>query len=405
MKNQIFTSFSFLTEVPVTVFNDQMEIVLETNKENKICRFFDIYNQKQSICGKNLSFSCDLASKLGEPYIFICPSGFVNVAVAIFKEGKFDGACIAGPVAMGPILEDTVKDLFKIHESDADIFSKVTIFLRSMKIHSTKHVHHLSNILNTCVEGLNNQYDNDNLNLLYKEPRRIEKDIPDNDLKEITTIYPFEKEKELISRIKEGDNEGANKTFRVLLNEILLMENGNLEVVKARILEICVILSRVAVEGGASLQKIFGINYDLINSLNKIETVQGIIHWSGKMTDHFVKNIFDNLYTGTSDLINQVVQHINTHFMNKITLEKLADHFHINASYLSRLFKQEMETTFNIYLNQVRIKRAKELLKETNMVILDIAIYVGYEDQSYFSKVFKKNTGQTPYQFKKTTTR
>ena len=57
--------------------------------------------------------------------------------------------------------------------------------------------------------------------------------------------------------------------------------------------------------------------------------------------------------------------------------------------------------SFTEYLNEVRIKRSRELLKDTDMEILDIALFVGYEDQSYFTKVFKKITGNTPRKFRK----
>ena len=87
--------------------------------------------------------------------------------------------------------------------------------------------------------------------------------------------------------------------------------------------------------------------------------------------------------------------------MNKITLAKVSNYLHINSSYLSKLFKQEMGMSFTEYLNEARIKRSRELLKDTDMEILDIALFVGYEDQSYFTKVFKKIAGKTPRKFRK----
>jgi YesN/AraC family two-component response regulator len=56
---------------------------------------------------------------------------------------------------------------------------------------------------------------------------------------------------------------------------------------------------------------------------------------------------------------------------------------------------------FSDYLNKVRIDKSKELLTSTDMSILDIALYTGYEDQSYFTKVFKKYTDTTPHKYRK----
>jgi two-component system, response regulator YesN len=395
-------AFSYSTDISVTVFDANMDIVLESLKKNKICSFFNVYNQKQSVCGNNLAFSSELAAKLGESYIFACPSGFVNIAVAILEKGAFAGAFIAGPIAMGPIVEDTVNELFIIHGNSTDVFSKVTLFLRNMKIYTPTQVNHLGYLLYSCMMSLYNcPAEYEKANLVYREQVKIGEDIHQLKKMNVKMVYPYDKEKELIKKVKMGDSEGTNEIFRSLLNEVLLIEGGNIEVIKARVLEICAILSRASVEGGASLQKIFGINFDLINSLNAIETIQGIIDWSAKITDHFVQNVFGNLYSGNSYLIGEALQHINTHYMNKITLEKVSGHLHINPSYLSKLFKQEMKTTFTQYLNQVRITKGQELLKDTDMEIMDIALYVGYEDQSYFTKVFKKMTGTTPLKYRK----
>ena len=64
------------------------------------------------------------------------------------------------------------------------------------------------------------------------------------------------------------------------------------------------------------------------------------------------------------------------------------------------LFKKSTGSSFKEYLNMVRIEESKRLLSNTDFSIIDIAIAVGFEDQSYFSKVFKKFTGLTPKQFR-----
>lgn len=395
-------SFSFSTGVSVTVFDRDMNMIAESLKEKKICCFFDIYGKKNGVCGNNLVFSSELAAKLGEPYIFVCPSGFVNISIAILKDSEFYGAFIAGPIAMGPIVEDTIKDLFKIHEASMEIFSKVTLFLRNMKIYAPGQVNHLAYLLNCCVMSLySSKSEYEKINISYKEQARIGENIHEYKKQNIEMVYPYEKEKELIRKVKDGDSKGAKEIFKSLLNEVLLLEGGNIEVIKARVLELCTILSRASVEGGASLQKIFGINFDLINALNSIDNIQELITWSAKITDHFVENVFGNIYSGNSYIVSQTVQHINGNYMNKITLAKVSHYLHINSSYLSKLFKQEMRMSFTEYLNEVRIKRSRELLKDTDMEILDIALFVGYEDQSYFTKVFKKVTGKTPRRFRK----
>ena len=69
--------------------------------------------------------------------------------------------------------------------------------------------------------------------------------------------------------------------------------------------------------------------------------------------------------------------------------------------YVSRLFKEELGLTFIEYLTKIRIDAAKRLLLETNMTVSEISDLVGYQDPSYFTKVFKKREGVTPTQFRR----
>ena len=73
---------------------------------------------------------------------------------------------------------------------------------------------------------------------------------------------------------------------------------------------------------------------------------------------------------------------------------------HLHPSYFSTVFKNAAGLSFKEYLNKVRIEESKILLQNTDFSIIDIAVAVGFEDQSYFSKVFKKYTGTTPKQFR-----
>ena len=69
-------------------------------------------------------------------------------------------------------------------------------------------------------------------------------------------------------------------------------------------------------------------------------------------------------------------------------------------SYFSKVFKEEMKENFNSYLNRVRIEMSKKLLSDDTMALIDVSNSVGYEDQSYFSKVFKKLVGVSPGKYR-----
>lgn len=81
-------------------------------------------------------------------------------------------------------------------------------------------------------------------------------------------------------------------------------------------------------------------------------------------------------------------------------LDEIAEHLHINPSYLSRLFSKEMHIRLQDYIVQVRVERAANLLKYSDETIAEIGDYVGFPSQSHFGYTLKKIIGMTPRQYR-----
>lgn len=107
----------------------------------------------------------------------------------------------------------------------------------------------------------------------------------------------------------------------------------------------------------------------------------------------------------TNTLVNpnmaRLLEYIQKHYADPITLTEVAKQFHFNASYLSSYFAAYNGEGFSEYLNKIRIKKAMELLMTTELTISEISANVGYSDQSYFTKVFKKQAGISPSQYRR----
>lgn len=95
-------------------------------------------------------------------------------------------------------------------------------------------------------------------------------------------------------------------------------------------------------------------------------------------------------------IINQAKAYIDINFSEEIHLNTLAELVYVHPTYLSILFKKKTGHNFKEYLTQVRIEKAKEMLKDLSLRITDISSNVGYESPKHFSKVFKELTGMTP---------
>ncbi len=100
-------------------------------------------------------------------------------------------------------------------------------------------------------------------------------------------------------------------------------------------------------------------------------------------------------------VIHEAVTYIHKNYRENVKLSDVAKYVGMNESYLSRLFKKNLNINFVDYLNQIRIQQAKELLNNPELLISDIAYQVGYSNENYFSRVFKAVEGISPRQYQK----
>ncbi|MDF2959360.1 MAG: two component transcriptional regulator, AraC family [Paenibacillus sp.] len=99
--------------------------------------------------------------------------------------------------------------------------------------------------------------------------------------------------------------------------------------------------------------------------------------------------------------VEQVKEYVRAQLAGEITLTEAAARVHLNPSYLSQLFKQQLNRNFVDYIVEVRMEEAKRLLCSTSLRISEVADRVGYADVAYFSNTFKKWNGCTPSEFRR----
>ncbi|PPA69144.1 response regulator transcription factor [Jeotgalibacillus proteolyticus] len=106
---------------------------------------------------------------------------------------------------------------------------------------------------------------------------------------------------------------------------------------------------------------------------------------------------------GTSWLMVKAAAYIKEHFNKDLKASEVADVIHVSPNYFSQVIKQETGMHFNDYLHSIRLEHAKELLQETSYRVFEIGEMVGYKDYKYFVHIFKRLTGESPTQFRKST--
>lgn len=98
--------------------------------------------------------------------------------------------------------------------------------------------------------------------------------------------------------------------------------------------------------------------------------------------------------------VQDVIQYIESHYQDKITLEMIADHVNFSENYLCRVFKEQVGTSLITYINQVRMNKAADLIMKGSMYMKEVASLVGISDQFYFNRLFKKQFGISPSEYK-----
>lgn len=125
-----------------------------------------------------------------------------------------------------------------------------------------------------------------------------------------------------------------------------------------------------------------------------IETIVEEVLQQFKITDS------QRQYQQLHPIIQEVLEYIDTHYAQEMTLHLLAEKFHINAMYLGQLFKKNSGMSFSKYLNDFRITKAKQQLLQTNLTIAQIGENVGYDNQAYFYRMFKTVEGISPKEYR-----
>jgi two-component system response regulator YesN len=143
--------------------------------------------------------------------------------------------------------------------------------------------------------------------------------------------------------------------------------------------------------------------HESINRLLNLSSYQSFDHAISiliKMVESICEQREIDQINHTEKIINSVEHYVREHIKDDLSLVTLAEVVYLNPAYLSRLYKQVRGVNLSYFIDKQRISAAKELLLDTNKKILDIAKIVGYENAASFSRLFKKNVGITPQEYR-----
>ncbi|MBO1512124.1 helix-turn-helix domain-containing protein [Metabacillus bambusae] len=219
-------------------------------------------------------------------------------------------------------------------------------------------------------------------------------------LKDINSFrYPFAVEKEIIQAIRMGQIEEIEKLIHQFIEGIA--ENGRNEInIQQGVRQLYSSIQHEILHAGIHPHDLYN-GKDMFEELAQVHTIERFTKW-------FIESIilpFNQRLEGRMNMelkriVEKVVLLIQENYMNDISLDSCAEEAGTNPYSLSKAFKLIVGINFIDYLTDIRIQKAKELLLHSTMKINDIAEAVGYR-HSYFNRIFKKQMGIPPSQYRK----
>jgi len=162
--------------------------------------------------------------------------------------------------------------------------------------------------------------------------------------------------------------------------------------------------TRAAIRGGLDVQTAYFVGEQYIQSVESVSTVSEFMQITGVMFEDFVQRVHKlRQHDGISSPIQACCAYIELHAAETITLKQLASEAGYTEYYLTRKFKQETGMSVSQYIQEVRLRKAKELLRATTLPIQDIADKLGYSGSSRFIRLFRAGTGMTPGEYRNKT--
>jgi len=215
----------------------------------------------------------------------------------------------------------------------------------------------------------------------------------------IRELYLYE-EPALLASIRRGDRREATRIINLLLVHIYSTGAERSELLKGLLLELIVMMSRAAVEAGASQSEVLGLRFTHLTELAGIEDDEQMSHWLRDSVVRIFEAVERRQDFALPAVVTRALQIIREECGGDIERALVARKAGISPGHLAELLQERTGRTFTEIVREARVDRACELLVTTELSMAAIAADCGFCDQSYFTHVFQKLKKSSPKQYR-----
>ena len=407
-------AFAQTTTIPLRLIDSKGKIVWKSDffrpKEN-FCNILQSNGFPTRSCQRAHKEATQESLRWGEAIISKCCFVVMQITAPVMEAGKLVGNLVASPFLLIDLSELQPEELVFLHQGKPKKVATFEKALSSVPIVKDEVARQAAHHLFRLADRLSDPDLSDLLNV--REAQALQGKIADQirDLKNLDRDFTphslsklfYEREREIIAKIRLGDRDGAKRILHQLLAIIFIQYLENFELLKIPILELIIILSRAAVEAGAKIEEMLGMRYGFVTELSRIKDQETLCLWVVKVLEKLIDGIYETRHTKNYQRIKKALDFIETYHHEPMSVEKIAREVYLSPSRLSHIIKDELGITLVDYISKVRIEKAKALIKNKELPLSQIALEVGFPDQSYFTKVFKKIERCSPKTFRQNT--
>ena len=212
--------------------------------------------------------------------------------------------------------------------------------------------------------------------------------------------FPKEKQSLLVRTAISGDSATALNLVDEFFQKCPRESESSLSYIRMQVLELLVNAIK-QLEIINDYQEESKIMRKAIDQVWTYDTVDEIEKFLKRVFSTFAKNRIRHYQSRVQNTVELLIDYIQYHYKEDLSLDLLSEQFHLSNSYISRLISNYTGKSFGENLLKIRMKKAKQFLEKNQLKISEIAENLGYHDTSYFIQVFKKYFGITPSEYRK----
>jgi AraC-like DNA-binding protein/ligand-binding sensor protein len=383
------------------------ELFDKNSPETKICRFCPLFTPEAEPCRELHINAVEESGGSGGIYTYTCKMGLAFWTSPLYHNGCYSGCLRGSGYLKAEALSELPSDPAARERMDRAVTPGAAAFmelLANLNIADTEKVKSLAEMLLLCAASLSQGKDyHDALRRRADQQKAINsrlEELKAADPSGKTWEYPIQKEQELITVLRLGDAEAAASCLNDLLAILLYSNADNFKYMQLRALELAALLSRTDKDSGYESKAVQYANYPFIRQIKTTTTFEELTDALHSLIKQIVGTNAPFRGIPHAAAMRKAVRFIQDNYTRKISLAEIAAVAGISAPYFSTIFRKEMGENFSTYLNRMRVEKVKHLLLETELPLSEIAGICCFEDQSWFSRIFKTFTGISPGKFR-----